>query len=187
MLLNVLQIWSKDCQQQVNSCFSVSRFGQAGQMVFDHLSIRRTRSLQKDVPSSTRSNSRSGTKCQSHKVSPPTISWPLLRIASTTLSIWKAGSETITNLYLKWQGRKKNKTSSGSQNSSKMTGGSYACDTACSSSLVASHLGKVNLLEQRWDPLEWHLGLGTGLTLTIGSFIGGCAASEPEVFNPSTK
>lgn len=68
-----------------------------------------------------------------------------------------------------------------------MTGGSYACDTACSSSLVASHLGKVNLLEQRWDPLEWHLGLGTGLTLTIGSFIGGCAASEPEVFNPSTK
>ena len=22
----------------------------------------------------------------------------------------------------------------------------------------ASHLGKVNLLEQRWDPLEWHLG-----------------------------
>ena len=44
----------------------------------------------------------------------------------------------------------------------------------------ASHLGKVNLLEQRWDPLEWHLGLGTGLTLTIGSFIGGCAASEPE-------
>lgn len=83
--------------------------------------------------------------------------------------------------------KKKKKTSSGSQNSSKMTGGSYACDTACSSSLVASHLGKVNLLEQRWDPLEWHLGLGTGLTLTIGSFIGGCAASEPEVFNPSTK
>ena len=40
----------------------------------------------------------------------------------------------------------------------------------------ASHLGKVNLLEQRWDPLEWHLGLGTGLTLTVGSFIGGCAA-----------
>jgi len=57
-----------------------------------------------------------------------------------------------------------------------LKGGSYACDTACSSSLVASHLGKVNLLEQRWDPLEWHLGLGTGLTLTVGSFIGGCAA-----------
>lgn len=57
-----------------------------------------------------------------------------------------------------------------------LKGGSYACDTACSSSLVASHLGKVNLLEQRWDPLEWHLGLGTGLTLTVGSFIHGCAA-----------
>ncbi|CAK9105059.1 Highly reducing polyketide synthase srdA (HRPKS sdrA) (Polyketide synthase gene cluster 6 protein pks-6) (Sordarial biosynthesis cluster protein srdA) [Durusdinium trenchii] len=55
-------------------------------------------------------------------------------------------------------------------------GGSYACDTACSSSLVATHLGKVNLLEQRWDPLEWHLGMGTGLTLTVGSFIHGCAA-----------
>jgi hypothetical protein len=37
-------------------------------------------------------------------------------------------------------------------------------------------VGKVTLLEQRWDPLEWHLGLGTGLTLTVGSFIGGCAA-----------
>eukprot|EP00913_Durusdinium_trenchii_P009283 g8722.t1 len=57
-----------------------------------------------------------------------------------------------------------------------LKGGSYACDTACSSSLVATHLGKVNLLEQRWDPLEWHLGMGTGLTLTVGSFIHGCAA-----------
>eukprot|EP00440_Ansanella_granifera_P052346 gb/GFBE01056757.1/.p1 GENE.gb/GFBE01056757.1/~~gb/GFBE01056757.1/.p1 ORF type:complete len:958 (+),score=244.50 gb/GFBE01056757.1/:1-2874(+) len=57
-----------------------------------------------------------------------------------------------------------------------LKGGSYACDTACSSSLVAAHLGKVNLLEQRWDPLEWHIGFGTGLTLTVGSFIHGCAA-----------
>lgn len=57
-----------------------------------------------------------------------------------------------------------------------LKGGSFACDTACSSSLVAGHLGKVNLLEQRWDPLEWHIGLGVGLTLTVGSFIQGCAA-----------
>jgi len=57
-----------------------------------------------------------------------------------------------------------------------LKGGSYVCDTACSSTLVATHLGKMNLLEQRWDPLEFHLGLGVSLTLTVGSFIGSCAA-----------
>nr|AIW63286.1 polyketide synthase AS3D902 [Azadinium spinosum] len=57
-----------------------------------------------------------------------------------------------------------------------LKGGSYVCDTACSSSLIASHLGKVNLLETRWDPLAWHLGLGAGLTLTVGSFIGSCSS-----------
>lgn len=57
-----------------------------------------------------------------------------------------------------------------------LKGGSYVCDTACSSSLVAAHLGKVNLLERRWDPLEWHLGMGVGLTLTVFSFIHSCAA-----------
>jgi len=57
-----------------------------------------------------------------------------------------------------------------------LKGGSYVCDTACSSSLVAAHLGKMNLLERRWDPLEWHLGLGAGLTLTVGSFIASCAS-----------
>nr|AQS99236.1 type I polyketide synthase [Gambierdiscus polynesiensis] len=57
-----------------------------------------------------------------------------------------------------------------------LKGGSYVCDTACSSTLVAVHLGKTNLLEQRWDPLEFHLGMGTSLTLTVGSFIGGCAS-----------
>mmetsp|Transcript_49295 Transcript_49295/g.154388 ORF Transcript_49295/g.154388 Transcript_49295/m.154388 type:complete len:937 (+) Transcript_49295:67-2877(+) len=57
-----------------------------------------------------------------------------------------------------------------------LKGGSYLVDTACSSSLVAGHLGKVNLLERRWDPLEWHLGLGAGVTLTVGCFIGSCAA-----------
>merc|ERR1719420_2627757 len=56
-----------------------------------------------------------------------------------------------------------------------LKGGSYVCDTACSSSLVAMHLGKVNLLERRWDPLEFHLGMGCGLALTVGSFIGSCA------------
>merc|ERR1719450_1495521 len=57
-----------------------------------------------------------------------------------------------------------------------LKGGSYVMDTACSSSLVAAHMGKVNLLEQRWDPLEYHLGLGSGLTLTVFSFIGSCAS-----------
>jgi len=57
-----------------------------------------------------------------------------------------------------------------------LKGGSYVCDTACSSTLVAVHLGRVNLLERRWDPLEWHLGMGTGLTLTVGSFVGSCAS-----------
>jgi len=57
-----------------------------------------------------------------------------------------------------------------------LKGGSYLVDTACSSSLVAGHLGKVNLLERRWDPLEFHLGLGSGVTLTIGSFIHSCAS-----------
>jgi acyl transferase domain-containing protein len=57
-----------------------------------------------------------------------------------------------------------------------LKGGSYVCDTACSSSLVGAHLGKMNLLEKRWDPLEWHLGLGSGVTLHILGFFGNCAA-----------
>nr|AQS99293.1 type I polyketide synthase [Gambierdiscus excentricus] len=57
-----------------------------------------------------------------------------------------------------------------------LKGGSYVMDTACSSSLCAAHLGKVNLLERRWDPLEWHLGLGAGVTLTVQCFFGNCAA-----------
>ena len=28
------------------------------------------------------------------------------------------------------------------------------------------YIGKVNLLERRWDPLEYHIGLGTGMTLS---------------------
>jgi len=57
-----------------------------------------------------------------------------------------------------------------------LKGGSYVMDTACSSSLCAAHMGKVNLLERRWDPLEFHLGLGSSLTLTVNSFIAGSAA-----------
>mmetsp|Transcript_76332 Transcript_76332/g.184697 ORF Transcript_76332/g.184697 Transcript_76332/m.184697 type:complete len:957 (-) Transcript_76332:109-2979(-) len=57
-----------------------------------------------------------------------------------------------------------------------LKGGSYVCDTACSSSLVATHLGKVNLLERRWDPLEWHMAQGTNLSLTVGLVIGGSAS-----------
>nr|AIW63285.1 polyketide synthase AS3D901 [Azadinium spinosum] len=57
-----------------------------------------------------------------------------------------------------------------------LKGGSYTCDTACSSALVAAHMGKVNLLEQRWDPLAWHLGIGAGVTLAVDPFIGSCAS-----------
>mmetsp|Transcript_157147 Transcript_157147/g.286121 ORF Transcript_157147/g.286121 Transcript_157147/m.286121 type:complete len:932 (+) Transcript_157147:83-2878(+) len=57
-----------------------------------------------------------------------------------------------------------------------LKGGSYVCDTACSSSLVAAHLGKLALLEGRWDPLDFHMAFGTGLTLTIFSFLGSCAS-----------
>merc|ERR1719353_169890 len=42
-----------------------------------------------------------------------------------------------------------------------LKGGSYVCDTACSSSLIATHLGKVNMLNHRWDPLEFHLACVT--------------------------
>lgn len=57
-----------------------------------------------------------------------------------------------------------------------LKGGSYVCDTACSSSLVAAHLGKVNMLERRWDPLEFHLACGVNLTLTVMSFVNSCQA-----------
>jgi len=57
-----------------------------------------------------------------------------------------------------------------------LKGGSYVCDTACSSSLIAAHLGKINLMERRWDPLEFHLGIGTNITMTVGLMIGSCSA-----------
>lgn len=57
-----------------------------------------------------------------------------------------------------------------------LKGASYVMDTACSSSLIATHLGKRALTELRWDPLEFHIGAGTGLTLTCFSFVGSCAS-----------
>eukprot|EP00747_Dinoflagellata_sp_TGD_P164522 gnl/TRDRNA2_/TRDRNA2_184576_c0_seq1.p1 gnl/TRDRNA2_/TRDRNA2_184576_c0~~gnl/TRDRNA2_/TRDRNA2_184576_c0_seq1.p1 ORF type:complete len:938 (+),score=185.40 gnl/TRDRNA2_/TRDRNA2_184576_c0_seq1:75-2888(+) len=57
-----------------------------------------------------------------------------------------------------------------------LKGGSYVCDTACSSSLIATHLGKVNMLNHRWDPLDFHLACGTNLTMTVWSFVGSCAS-----------
>mmetsp|Transcript_56138 Transcript_56138/g.162689 ORF Transcript_56138/g.162689 Transcript_56138/m.162689 type:complete len:634 (-) Transcript_56138:23-1924(-) len=55
-----------------------------------------------------------------------------------------------------------------------LKGGSFVADTACSSSLVAMHLGKLALMEQRWDPLEYHLAMGTNITLTHKLMIGSC-------------
>lgn len=57
-----------------------------------------------------------------------------------------------------------------------MKGGSFVADTACSSSLIGTHLGKVNLLHHRFDPIEFHLGMGTNLSLTINLWIGGTAS-----------
>jgi len=57
-----------------------------------------------------------------------------------------------------------------------LRGGNYVADTACSSSLVATHLGKRNLLDRRFDPVAFHLGMGSGLTLGVFSFIHGSAA-----------
>jgi polyketide synthase-associated protein len=63
-----------------------------------------------------------------------------------------------------------------------LKGGSFVIDTACSSSLIAAHLGKMNLLERRWDPLEWHLGVGVEMNLTIGPF---CGRSSAHMTSPS--
>mmetsp|Transcript_19000 Transcript_19000/g.44339 ORF Transcript_19000/g.44339 Transcript_19000/m.44339 type:complete len:954 (+) Transcript_19000:72-2933(+) len=57
-----------------------------------------------------------------------------------------------------------------------LKGGNFVTDTACSSSLVATHLGKRNLLDKRFDPVAFHLGMGSGLTLSVFSFIHSCAA-----------
>merc|ERR1719281_1562156 len=42
-----------------------------------------------------------------------------------------------------------------------MKGPNFVCDTACSASLVATHLAKFLLLERTWDPLDFHIAVGT--------------------------
>jgi acyl transferase domain-containing protein len=53
-----------------------------------------------------------------------------------------------------------------------LKGPNFVCDTACSASLVATHLGKLMLLERVWDPLEFHLAIGTHWCGSPGPFIG---------------
>jgi len=58
-----------------------------------------------------------------------------------------------------------------------MKGPNYICDTACSASLTATHLAKLMLLERVWDPLEFHIAIGTHLCLSPGPWIG-CSMSH---------
>lgn len=58
-----------------------------------------------------------------------------------------------------------------------MKGPNYICDTACSASLTATHLAKLMLLERTWDPLEFHIAIGTHLCLMPGPWIG-CSMSR---------
>nr|AQS99215.1 type I polyketide synthase [Gambierdiscus excentricus] len=58
-----------------------------------------------------------------------------------------------------------------------MKGPNYVCDTACSASLTATHLAKLMLLERVWDPLEFHIAIGTHLCLAPGPWIG-CSMSH---------
>jgi len=58
-----------------------------------------------------------------------------------------------------------------------MKGPNYICDTACSASLTATHLAKLMLLERVWDPLEYHIAIGTHLCLSPGPWIG-CSMSH---------
>jgi len=58
-----------------------------------------------------------------------------------------------------------------------MKGPNYVCDTACSASLTATHLAKHCLLDRTWDPLEFHVAIGTHMCLSPGPFIG-CSMSQ---------
>lgn len=58
-----------------------------------------------------------------------------------------------------------------------MKGTNYVADTACSASLVATHLAKYLLLERTFDPLDFHLAIGTHLTLSVMPWIG-CSQSQ---------
>jgi len=58
-----------------------------------------------------------------------------------------------------------------------MKGPNFICDTACSASLTATHTAKLMLYERTFDPLEFHIAVGTHLTLSIGPWIG-CSMSN---------
>jgi len=58
-----------------------------------------------------------------------------------------------------------------------MKGPNYVCDTACSASLTATHVAKMMLHERSWDPLEFHLAIGTHLCLSPAPWIG-CSYSQ---------
>mmetsp|Transcript_21376 Transcript_21376/g.45523 ORF Transcript_21376/g.45523 Transcript_21376/m.45523 type:complete len:941 (-) Transcript_21376:71-2893(-) len=58
-----------------------------------------------------------------------------------------------------------------------LKGSNYICDTACSASLTATHLAKLMLLERQYDPLDFHIAIGTHLCLSVGPFIG-CSMSH---------
>merc|ERR1740138_707833 len=58
-----------------------------------------------------------------------------------------------------------------------LKGPNYICDTACSASLTATHLAKLAILERVYDPLEFHIAIGTHLCLAVGPFIG-CSMSH---------
>jgi len=58
-----------------------------------------------------------------------------------------------------------------------LKGANYVCDTACSASLTATHLAKLMLLERTWDPLDFHIAIGTHLCLSPGPWIG-CSMSH---------
>lgn len=53
-----------------------------------------------------------------------------------------------------------------------LKGPNFVCDTACSASLVATHIGRLMLLERKWDPLDFHIAIGTHLCLSPAPYIG---------------
>mmetsp|Transcript_6681 Transcript_6681/g.14618 ORF Transcript_6681/g.14618 Transcript_6681/m.14618 type:complete len:939 (+) Transcript_6681:75-2891(+) len=57
-----------------------------------------------------------------------------------------------------------------------LKGASMTVDTACSSSLVATHTAKLYLFYKHTEPCEAVLTCGVNLSLSPGTYIGGCAA-----------
>jgi len=58
-----------------------------------------------------------------------------------------------------------------------LKGPSFVTDTACSASLVATHLAKYLLLDRVYDPLDFHIAMGTHWIGSPGPFIG-CSQSQ---------